>query len=71
MRFFCFSCELGEMITTRFETFKDALDQCNWHLFPIEMQQMFVIVMVNAQQSTIVRGYGNTPCARAAFKKVR
>lgn len=71
MRFSCFSCEFGEMLTNRFETFNDALGQCNWHSFPIEMQRMFVMVMVNAQQPTIVRGYGNTPCARTAFKNVQ
>lgn len=67
---FCFSCEFGEMLTNHFEQLNDAFGLCNWHLFPIEMQQMFLIVMPNAQQSTIVRGYGNTPCARGAFKQV-
>lgn len=48
----------------------DAFGQCNWYLLPIEMQQMMLIVVVNAQQPTIVRGFGNTSCGRQSFKQV-
>lgn len=65
-----FSCEFGEMLTNRFEALNDALGQYRWHLFPIEMQRIFLTVLVNAQQPIVVQGYGNTPCAREAFKKV-
>lgn len=67
---FLFSCELGEMMTNHFEKFKNALDQSDWTLFPIKIQKLFIIVLFNAQQPTIVHGYGNTPCIRETFKKV-
>ena len=66
----CFVCECGEMLTTRFNELGDQLCQCNWYLFPVEMQRMFVIVVVDAQQPTIIRGFDNAPCARDTFKKV-
>lgn len=63
-------CECGEMVTNQFEKFMDVLDQCNWHLFSIELQQMFVVVVANSQQLSVVRGYGNILCARRSFKAV-
>lgn len=50
--------------------FKDVLDQCDWYLFPIEMQRMLIIVMSNTQQPTIIHAFGNAQCSREAFKKV-
>ena len=60
----------GEMVTNQFGKFNDALDQCSWYLFSVKMQQKFVVVVSNAQQSTTIRGYGNTLCARLSLKTV-
>lgn len=66
-----FVCEFGEMTTARFEDLGEQLCQeCNWYLFPMELQRMFVIVVVEAQEPIIIRGFDNTPCARETFKKV-
>lgn len=42
-----------------------------WYTFPIEIQEMFVLLMLNAQQPSIIRGYGKSSvCSRFAFKEV-
>lgn len=63
-------CELGEQVAKQFKIFEDELCECNWYSFPIEMQQMFPIVIMNTQQPVNIRGYGNTLCTREAFRKV-
>lgn len=63
-------CEYGEMLTKQFDVLGDQLCQCDWYLFPMKMQQMFLIVVVNAQQPTIVLSFESTSCARDTFKKV-
>ena len=63
-------CELGERVNINFELFNNVLNQCDWHLFSIEMQRMYVIIMMNAQQPIIVQGFGNFPCNRETFKRV-
>lgn len=76
MAFWTFICvilfgELGEMITNQFNLYSYELNQCpNWDLFPLEMQRMFAIFLSNAQQLTLIRGYGNELCARATAKEV-
>lgn len=64
-------CEFGEMISNRFDLFNDALDQCHWYLFPIEMQRMFIIVTANTQRRMIIHAFGNAQCTREANKTVR
>ena len=53
-----------------FDSFNDTFSQCDWYSFPIEIQQMLVIVMANAQQPVIIKGFANTLCARESFTKV-
>lgn len=68
---FSFS-EFGEMVTNQFELFDYELwQQCDWQLFSIRFQRMFVLIMSNTQKLPQVQGYANTRCARTAFKQVR
>lgn len=62
--------EVGEMVTNQFEQFNDALNQCQWFLFPKKVQQMLVIFIANTQQPPIIQGYANRLCARDTFKRV-
>lgn len=64
-------CELGERVTQQFNEFNEQFCQCNWYLFPIEMQRMFIIVISNTQRPAIIEGYANIVCTRDAFKQVR
>lgn len=65
------TCEFGEMITGEFEMFDDEFAKSNWYYFPIEVQRMFITVMANTQQPKILQAFGNTPCTREVFKKVK
>lgn len=63
-------CELSERLTIRCETFEDAFCRWQWYLFPIEMQKLLTIAIANAQQTLVIKGYGNVPCTRETFKTV-
>lgn len=63
-------CENCGQVTLKFEMINDTLCQCNWYLFSNEMQKMLVIVMINAQEPTMIHGFFETPCTRESFKKV-
>lgn len=64
------TCMFGERLTIAFEQFSDALYQSDWHSFPIQMQQILLILMVNAQQPVRLTGFANTLCALESFNKV-
>lgn len=64
-----FFCEFGAMVTNQFNRFNEELDQCDWYLFPVELQRTLLIVMINTQNPIIIRGYGNTLCTRDALKQ--
>lgn len=63
-------CETGEWMSGRFDTFGNSLSECRWYLFTNEMQRMYLIALVNAQQPEFVRSFGGIPCTRDSFKKV-
>lgn len=65
------ACNCGEMVSNRFEIIHDALCRCDWYLWPIDLQQIILIVLANTQRSTIVYGFGNVECSRESFKKVK
>ena len=62
------TCEYGEMMTEQFNDLGDLICQCDWYYFPMEMQRTFLIVVINAQQPTMIYSFENTPCARDTFK---
>lgn len=64
-------CELGEMIANQFESFNFDLCQSNWHLCSFKMRRFLMIFMLNAQQPTHIRTFGNQLCARSTFAMVR
>lgn len=64
-------CEIGEMVSNQFNSFNAELVECNWYLYPIKMQQMFMIFMSNAQQPTNIHGYGNILCTRRTVEEAR
>lgn len=58
------------MVAQQFDDLNEELCQRNWYLYPIDVQQMWLIFMVNFQQATYIRGYGNIQCSRDSFKVV-
>lgn len=61
---------MGQMVTSQFDAFDEELGQCNWDLFPMKLQRIHLVVMVNAQQPTTVNGFGNLICTRESMKRV-
>lgn len=49
-------CELGEWVNNKFELFNETLVQCDWYLLPLELQRMYVMILVISQQQIIVQG---------------
>lgn len=63
-------CQIGEQVSKQFQAFYDELQQCNWYLFPVDAQQILVVILLNAQQPPIIRGFSNTKFTSDSFKKV-
>lgn len=65
------SCELAGRLTNEFNGINDLLNQFNWYLFPLDVQNLLPIIMANTQQSVYLECFGRIPCDRETFKKVR
>lgn len=63
-------CEIGERVSHQFNAFDAELCQCKWYLYPVDVQQMLLIFMGNAQQPILIRSYGGIACTRDSFEKV-
>ena len=63
-------CEFGERVTHQFNQFNENFCNCDWFSFPIEMQRIYLLVLVGVQDPVIIRGYAHTVCTRDAFKRV-
>lgn len=61
---------MGEMVCHQFNAFNEQLCQTDWYAFPIEVQRMLVIFMLDTEQPALIRGFGNIKCTREAFKNV-
>lgn len=64
------TCEMGQNVSNQFNKFGDKVGTCDWYLLLRKLQQMFVIVMINAQEPVSIRGFGNVECTRDSFKRV-
>lgn len=62
-------CELGEKVTNHFELFDEELCNCDWLSFPLEIQRLYLIVLLGAEQPGVIQGYAQTACTRSTFKK--
>lgn len=64
-------CNYGEYLAHRFELVAEEICKIDWYLLPLGMQQMLIVVNANAQQPTVIRGYGNITCTRETLKRVQ
>lgn len=63
-------CELGHTVTSQFDAFEWELEQTKWFLFESKLQQIYLIFLAIAEQSTTINGYGNIECVRVSLKRV-
>lgn len=64
------TCEYGERLTNQYDSFYDGFTQCDWYLFPLEVQQFLPLVISNIQQPAAIQGYAQTVYRREFCKMV-
>lgn len=64
------ACELAGRLSYRFENVNDLIDQFDWYAFPLEMQKILPVMMMNAQQPVEVKSFGSIASNRETFRKV-
>lgn len=63
-------CEPGEYVTKEFDAFGKELGQCDWHSLPNKLRRLYLIFLLDTQQSINIECYGRILCIRDTFKKV-
>lgn len=63
-------CELGERSTGIFSAMDEAINDIDWHLYPIEIQRMLPIIMIVTQKPIFVKCFGSIAVTRETFKMV-
>ena len=63
-------CVNGERISEQFESLGEEVEQCDWHLLPVNMQRMYLIFLSITQQPIHIRSYAGFICSRDTFKQV-
>lgn len=63
-------CELAGRVGNEFVDVNYLIDQFNWYLFPLKVQQLLPILMINAQEEVGFECFGSLLCNRETFKKV-
>lgn len=63
---------MGQQMSNAFEEINVTFGQFDWHLFPIDVQKLLPIILVNVQRPVHLSYFGSVLCAsRETFKKVR
>ena len=63
-------CESGQIVVSQFDEFEEEISKCDWYALPIETQKLFVVFLLNEQQTSNIHGFGNIECSRESMKKV-
>lgn len=63
-------CELGQQIIDRSDETYDELLRCNWYTFPLTIQKILPLIMIGAQQSMTMKGFGNIIFTRETLTDV-
>lgn len=63
-------CELGERFTIAYDGIDCEIEKFDWYSFPIEVQRLLPVLMLNAQQPVTIECFASTSTNREAFKKV-
>lgn len=65
-----FTAEIGQIFGNRFEEIDGKFNELDWYLFPMKIQRMLPIVMINMQQSCLIECFGSLTCSRETLKMV-
>lgn len=64
------TCELAGQIGNQFDDMDYLIEQFNWYWFPLEVQRVLPILILNGQQPVGFECFGSIMCNRETFKKV-
>lgn len=65
-----FTCELAGRLSDEFDKIRLEIEQIDWYLLPLKMQQILPFIMINAQKPVYFECFGSIPCDRETFKRV-
>lgn len=63
-------CEFAQWWQINLTSFITLFCQCDWYLFPLEIQRMLLIFISSTQQPGTFYGYGQIEGSRETFKAV-
>lgn len=65
-----FASEIGQRFSNSFEEIDDKINQMDWHLLPIKIQQVLPIIMMNTQTIMAIPCFGSLASNHESFRKV-
>lgn len=63
-------CELGQRMSDAFDGINFTIEQLDWYLIPVEVQQMLPMIITITQQPVELKCFGNIVCGREVLKNV-
>lgn len=64
-------CEPGERVKYHFGKFYDELCRCDWNLFPLDVQRIYLTFLLQTQRPIIIKSYAGIQCTRETFAQVK
>ena len=66
-----FQCEVGQRFTNPMDGINDNINQIDWYLFPIGIQRILPLIMMNTQKPNDIECFSIVSVSREQFKKVK
>lgn len=67
----CLPCEIGERMSNAVFEIEDEIAQFDWYSFPLEIQKILPIIIVNVQKPINIDCFGSISATRDTFKEVK
>ena len=64
------ACELGQRVTNAFHVISLTIEEMNWYLLPIEIQQILPTIIARSQDPVTLECFGSIKLSREVFKQV-
>lgn len=65
------TCEIGHRLENTFNEIHDAFCLLEWYFYPVKVQRMLVLILINTQKPVEINFFGSIACSREQFKRVR
>lgn len=63
-------CDVCQRTTNAFDEILDEVIQSDWYLFPKEIKRILPMILLELQQPTVMKLFGNISGCRDTFKRV-